>query len=74
MSHQVTRSKPCFTKKSSLWHNKLLKVGKKTFYWKSWVEAGFIFIEDVFEDDDFMSFEQMMAEYKIPKKGLYIFN
>lgn len=29
VSHQVTGLKPCFTKRSSLWHNKLLKVGKK---------------------------------------------
>lgn len=29
VAHQITGSKPSFTKNTSLWHNKLLKIGKK---------------------------------------------
>ncbi len=40
-------------------------------YWKLRAEAEIIFIEDVFENDKFMPFEQMMAKYKIPKKDFW---
>ena len=71
MSHQIIGEKPSFTKKSPLWHNKLLKVGKKTLYWRTWVKAGIVSIEDVFENDCFMSFGQIMIKYRIPQKDFW---
>ena len=35
------------------------------------MEAGVIFIEDVFKDDIFMSFEQVMAKYNLPRRDFW---
>uniref|UniRef100_A0A3P8RUG3 Reverse transcriptase zinc-binding domain-containing protein n=1 Tax=Amphiprion percula TaxID=161767 RepID=A0A3P8RUG3_AMPPE len=70
-SHQIVGSKPLFTRRSSLWNNKLLKVGRKVLFWRTWTEAGIIYIEDVLEGDKFISFEQMMTKYHIPKTAFW---
>uniref|UniRef100_A0A3P8TWW9 Reverse transcriptase domain-containing protein n=1 Tax=Amphiprion percula TaxID=161767 RepID=A0A3P8TWW9_AMPPE len=69
-SHQIVGSKPLFTRRSSLWNNKLL-VGRKTLFWRTWTEAGIIYTEDVLEGDKFISFEQMMTKYHIPKTDFW---
>uniref|UniRef100_A0A3P8RLF1 Reverse transcriptase domain-containing protein n=1 Tax=Amphiprion percula TaxID=161767 RepID=A0A3P8RLF1_AMPPE len=70
-SHQIVGSKPLFTRRSSLWNNKLLKVGRKALFWRTWTEAGIIYIEDVLEGDKFISFEQIMTKYHIPKTDFW---
>lgn len=70
-SHRLTGLNPSFTRRSSLWHNNLLKVGKKNLYWKSWVEAGIIYIGDVFEGNNLMNFTHLANKYNIPKRDFW---
>lgn len=67
-SHDIAGLNPFFTKQSPLWHNKKLKVGKNTLFWKSWVVAGIIYVRDIFENDSLVSFQQLATKYKLPKQ------
>ena len=49
----------------------MLKVGKKTLYWKSWVVAGIVYVGDVFEGDNLMSFQQLATKYRLPRQDFW---
>ena len=70
-SHKITGSNPTFTRKTSLWHNSNLKIGKKTIYWSGWLKLGIVYIGDLFEEDQFMSFEQLRKKHRLPGRDFW---
>ena len=48
-----------------LWHNKFITIGCKQIYWKAWVKAGIMRVQDILEGDRFMSEVQISQKYKI---------
>lgn len=70
-SHKIMGLNSNFTNKTSLWHNKSLRIGKKTFSWAGWVKLGIVYIGDLFDRDQFLSFEQLRGKYKISNKDFW---
>lgn len=70
-SHKLLSLHPNFTLQTSIWHNKYLKIGKRTFSWPDWVKLGIVYIGDLFEGDTLFSFEQLRAKYGLPKKDFW---
>ena len=69
--HKIIGLNSNFTNKTSLLHNKSLRISKKTFSWAGWVKLGIVYIGDLFNRDQFLSFEQLRGKYKISNKDFW---
>ncbi len=70
-THKIMGLNPNFTNKTLLWHNKSLRIGRKTFSWGGWVKLGIVYIRDLFDGDQFLSFEQLRVNYKLSNKDFW---
>ena len=53
---------------SSLWYNPMIKIGKTSVFWKKWYSSGICNIADLFEDDVFISYSDLVRKYKLKGK------
>ncbi len=70
-THKIMGLNPNLTNKTSLWHNKSLRIGRKTFSCGGWVKLGIVYISDLFDGDQFLSFEQLRVKYKLSNKDFW---
>lgn len=60
-------------KGSSIWHNKSLRIDKKSIMWEHWVKSGIMLMEDMFDGKHLLSFEQLVSRYNITRKDFWKF-
>ena len=58
----------CKQSYSSLWHNTLIRIGKTSIFWKKWHDSGICTIADLFKNDVFVSYSELIRKYKLKVK------
>lgn len=54
---------------SSVWNNPAVRIGKSPVYWKKWLIGGVQKIEDLYRDNNFMSFAMLRDTFNLTDKG-----
>ena len=51
---------------TQIWHNSMIRIDNRPFFYKSWFKAGVKEVKDLLDaDQSFMSYTTFMAKYKI---------
>ena len=54
---------------ASLWHNKDLRIGKRTIYWDQWLKKGIHKISDLYMDGSVVSFSELLQKFNLERTG-----
>lgn len=66
--HKMFNLSHCKQSYSSLWHNTMIRIGKTSVFWKKWHDSGICTIADLFENDVFVSYPELIRKYKLKGK------
>uniref|UniRef100_A0A672ZDJ1 Reverse transcriptase domain-containing protein n=1 Tax=Sphaeramia orbicularis TaxID=375764 RepID=A0A672ZDJ1_9TELE len=64
-AHQLIKSSPYLTPKSSIWYNKKILIGKKPVIWEKWAKAGINLLCDLLSENGLMSFDEIKQKFNL---------
>lgn len=54
---------------SSIWNNSSICIGKKAFFWDTWITKGIHVVSDLYKDCIFISFEDLKEQFNLTNKS-----
>lgn len=66
--HRLYKLLPYVQRYSSIWHNPSLCIGKTTVYWKQWHSSGIRCAGDLYTDNHFRSYRNLMENFGLKDK------
>lgn len=72
-AHQLIKSSPYLTPKSSIWYNKKILIGKKPVMWEKWAKAGINLLCDLLSENGLMSFDEIKQKYNLRQEEFWKF-
>lgn len=63
--HKMLKLSHCKQSYSSLWQNPAICVGKALVYWKSWHNHGICTLDNLYDGEVFMSYNEVLSKYNL---------